>query len=186
MKTITDLQRIADVQKAFEAAFVAAAEFERNVRISHPAGVAERTVQWVPKHDLWAHFGFPPREKSPGKRYWNVFGFGEPRKSVSIVCEINPPVEGVNRHAAGVFAEHGDEIHLFHRGKLNSFRGQIRRDFIRRHFAGVWLPVDDAGRETEMLHIGRVDRAEIVSAVADFAREVARIKQLYKNGSGTE
>lgn len=180
MKTISDKDGISIAQRRLVQIFEDSATAQIATRISHPAGVSKATVFWIEKHGIWAHFGFPPLGKSPGKRYWNVYGLGKPAAYVGIVCEINPPVEGINRQAAGVFAEHGDEVHVFHRGNLNAFRGRIPRDFLKRNLCGVWLPVDDGGREVEMLHIGVLAGAEIVSSIAAFARETQRIKKLYK------
>ena len=42
-----------------------------------------------------------------GRRYWNGFGIKEPSegKGLTIICEINFPIEGIRRDIAAAFAK---------------------------------------------------------------------------------
>ena len=104
MRILADEKAIKKAQRAFESAITAAADAQMSTVISHPSGQFPTAVYWVSSVDLWAYFGVPPNEKSPGQRYWNVFGLGKPAAAVSIICEINPPIRGIYRRPAGAFA----------------------------------------------------------------------------------
>ena len=97
MRVLADEGKIAEAQKVFEEVVAGVADERRLTDIRHPHGHLQAQVYWVSSAGLWAYFGFPPDGKSPGKRYWNAFGLEKPSNSVSIMCEINPPVRGVYR-----------------------------------------------------------------------------------------
>jgi hypothetical protein len=130
--------------------------------------------------NLWAYFGLPPEGKSPGERYWNVFGLGKPGATVSIMCEINPPVRGINRRPAGAFAECSGKISVLHRGNFNAFRGRIPNAFMRSHFKGTWLSAKDGDRESDFLKVGTLSDPDFVAYLRDFVAEAGRLKEKYK------
>lgn len=180
LKVLADYNAIKNAQRAFEEAISRAADTRISTTISHPYGQLAADVYWVSSVALWAYFGLPPKEKSPGKRYWNVFGLGKPTDSVSIMCEINPPIRGIDRRPAGAFAESAGELYVLHRGNFNAFRGRIPRGFTRRQFRGTWLSASDGDRVSELIKVGRLVDSGFLADLGQFVAEAHRLKGLYK------
>jgi 5-methylcytosine-specific restriction protein A len=71
-----------------------------------------------------------------GNRYWNAFGITEPKwntgSSHNIVCEINPPFQGINRRIARAFAkDFNGKLYLMHRGIIGGGRKMLERNYFR-------------------------------------------------------
>ena len=180
MRILTDERQIASTQKTFEEVVAGVSDECIQVDIGHPNGHLKDQVYWVSSAGLWAYFGFPPNEKLPDKRYWNVFGLGKPAESISIMCEINPPVRGIDRRPAGAFAEDGGELYVLHRGNFNAFRGRIPNAFTRSYFNGTWISVADGDRDSELLKVGELSGRDFVGALRNFVAEAGRLKSAYK------
>ena len=116
MNIMDDQREISTGQSEFAAIIHAHSAGTRQICIGFQSGNTDAEVMWLPKFDIWAYLGDPPFEKSPGERFWNVFGIGEPHGMVPIICEVNPPKHGINRQAAGGFARDASgAIYLIHR-----------------------------------------------------------------------
>lgn len=149
--------------------------------IGFQSGSCDAAVTWLPSLGIWAHFGYPPKEKSPGRRFWNVFGIGKPSGMVSIVCEINPPVQGINRHAQGAFARSSDgQLSVVHRGRFN-VHGGITKQFFRNHYGQPYVVVNDGSRISDVIHVGMLSSREFGESVRNFVVEVDRIKALRRS-----
>lgn len=181
MRVLADEKSIKNAQRVFEQALWRVADSQISTTISHPYGQIAAAVYWISSVDLWGYFGVPTTRKSPGKRYWNVFGFGKPAASVSIICEINPPIRGIDRRPGGVFAESGGDLYVLHRGNFNAFRGRIPSAFVRRKFRGAWLSASDGDQESELLKVGRLADEHFVAGLRDFVAEAGRLKARYKS-----
>ena len=180
MEIITNESEIAECQQIFRESIASLAKSTRIVSLGFQGGQFECEVFWIPDLDLWAHFGFPPGEKSPGERYWNTFGFGEPSGLTHINCEINPPLRGTNRRAAGIFLKDGPaNIYLGHRGNINA-RGRIPKDFFFSHTTLKTIRASDGGRLVQIALVGKLNNIEFPKNVRDFVHEVVRIKRLYR------
>ena len=178
MKVITSKEEGQLAEDQFEASIRSRSEETDIVSIGYQSNEFDTKVQWLKELGYWAYFGFPPSEKSPGERYWNVFGLERPSTSVSIACEINPPVLGINRQAAGVFLKDpAGRVHVGHRGILNA-RGRVEKDFVFSSFRGRKLEVDDAGQRTSVLYVGQLSDPRFPEALRDFVKEVARLKDI--------
>ena len=172
---------IATAQRAFEDAFMQHAEESLTVDIGYQGGYARRDVIWMPSLDLWAHFGFPPSEKGPPNRYWNVFGVGKPSGMVSIACEINPPTEAGNNPPAGVFArDEGSRVIVLHRGKF-TVTGGIKLKFVRSHFAGEWVQFIEKGNQMSGIKVAVIPSSRFGKDIRDFVLEVLRVKDLRRS-----
>lgn len=44
------------------------------VTIGYQSGSTDAKVHYLHPYGIWVYFGDPPSEKSPGDRYWNIFG----------------------------------------------------------------------------------------------------------------
>jgi hypothetical protein len=184
MRLITDRDEISKAQELFARSISSRSSSSISVSIGYQSGQYDTKVYWIPDLGYWAYFGFPPSEKSAGTHYWNVFGHGKPSGMVSVVCEINPPVQGVNRQAAGAFVmDASGYIHLIHRGIFNS-RGRIKKDFIFRTFDGRIVNINDAGRCSKVIYIGRLKDENLPELIRAFILEANRIKDLVRANRG--
>ena len=174
MRILADRTEIERSQQAFENAVSSAATEQRETRIGHRGKHLDASVYWNPSAGLWAYFD-PPNEK----RYWNAFGLVEPATAVSITCEINPPVCGINPHFAGVFGRAGGDRYILHRGNFTA-GGKIPKDFIRANFDDGcrWISVDDSDRD--LLRVGKLSDPRFVYDLRDFVEAVKKLKKDYK------
>ncbi len=179
MEIITNESEIAKCQQLFKESLESLAESTKTVSLGFQSGQFECKVFWIPSLDLWAHFGFPPGEKSPGERYWNAFGFGEPSGQTSINCEINPPIRGIKRGPAGVFLKDSGNIFLGHRGNINA-RGRVPQEFFFSNSTLSIVNISDGNRISRIALIGNMKNTEFPKHVRDFVREIIRIKTLYR------
>jgi hypothetical protein len=179
MRIVTNRTEISEYQEKFSRLVTSRATSKIPVSIGYQSGQFDTEVSWLSDLGYWAYFGFPPSEKSPGERYWNVFGLGKPSGTVSIVCEINPPVYGINRQAAGAFVRDDSASYLIHRGILNA-RGRIDKDFIFREFRGQFVSIDDFGQITKVILIGSLNVNDFPEKLSDFILEANRIKEIVR------
>jgi hypothetical protein len=177
------LERNSDIENAqsrFAAQIRALAGDSIKVSIGFQSGSANRVVDWLPNLGIWAFFGKePPFEKSPGLRYWNVFGVGKPKPNqlTSIVCEINFPKHGINERVAGAFViDSSGSISIAHRGNFNA-RGRIPFEFARRNFDWEWTLVNDGDRHTEVMIIGSIGTTILPQRLRDFVLRVRDFKE---------
>lgn len=175
MRVLADRSEIEKAQRALEKVVTSNATL-RVGQISDPGGYREGRIHWIDRVELWANF-----EKRPDvPRYWNLFGLGQPDPLVHIVCEINPPVSGIDRRSAGAFGRSGKDLYLLHRGHFNAYRGRIPKRFVRVNFEGRWCSVDDGGRESKLLMVGKLSDSQFVTDLRDFVSAAVKLKQNYK------
>ena len=177
MRILDSPEAISTAQKEFERSVLALAQETIAVVIGFPSGDTPATVHWIPALGIWAYFGEPPREKSPGERYWTVFGVGMPSGLVPIACEINSPKSGINRQAAGAFAfGEGGSDHLVHRGIFTA-GGRVDYEYTRFRFRWKWIDVSDGDKTSRVMPIAELHSPSLGSSVSDFVMEVARFKE---------
>ena len=182
MRILANKDEISRAQREFEEVVVKAASERIETRIGYPAGQRKAFVHWVPKTDLWANISLPSDVNYPAQRYWNVFGFGKPTASnpVNIMCEINPPFEGIDRRSAGAFGQAEGNFYILHRGRFTAYRGGIPKRFIRAEFRGSWHSVRDGDRDSQLLVVGRLRDSNFVDDLRKFVAEAVRVRGLYK------
>ena len=184
MRVITSGNEAQAAEDRFIASIRSRGSRTEVVSIGYQSGHFDTRVIWLNDFGYWGYFGFPPSEKSPGERYWNVFGLGKPSGSVSIACEINPPVSGTNRQAGGVFlADSSGQAHLAHRGILNA-NGRVEKELVFSSFRGKKLAVDDSGYKISVLYVGRLNDPQFPAALRDFIHDVTRVKDLARRKRG--
>jgi hypothetical protein len=93
---------------------------------------------------------------------------------LSIICEINPVLEGLDKRTQGAFAQDNVHIWLLYRGKIGGGRPGISRRLFFENYPGEIM--DIAGERVVI--IGDIRSANFVESVKDFVREVERIKGL--------
>ena len=177
MKILADRKEIERSQQAFKKTVSSAATEQVLTQIGYPSGhLDDAPVYWIASAALWAYFGLSADEK----RYWNVFGLGKPDNAVSIMCEINPPVRGIDRRPAGAFGRSGRDLYILHRGNFNAYRGRIPNDFIRANFEGTWISAGDGERDSELLMVGKLSDPRFVYDLRDFVEAATRMRAHYK------
>lgn len=169
---------IETAHQRFAAAIQALSTETVSGSIGYPGGAHRNaSVMWLSSLGIWAHLGFPKMNRS---RYWDVFGIGKPTPRVAIVCEINSPLEGINRNIAGAFGvSDKDELALFHRGRLHG--AGLNKEFFCANYRGTCVPVMDGNCQAKLILVAVVDSADFGIALKRFVLEVDRIKSLARN-----
>ena len=144
--------------------------------VGYRGGRYEGSVRWFPELNLW-HVTQVVRD---GRQYWNGFGTTRPKEgsSLSITCEINSPVRGIDRRIGGAFTRDDDgKFWLVHRGKIGGGRPGIGKSSFAEAYRGEWITVVDGDRSTDVVPISSLESDRLVVRVNAFVREVARIKR---------
>jgi len=171
---LTSRHEIENAQRQFVAKLKERCNRQITVKVGRKGGHKKRVIQWSQLLGLWFY-----SEKRESSRYWNIFGLSEvaPRENsmLSIVCEINPPVEGLNKRAQGVFMrDNNGHIWLLHRGKIGGGKPGIGRKLFFENYQGETKEIADE----KFAEIGDIDSSDFVDQVTKFVREVERIKGL--------
>ncbi|MCJ7631014.1 hypothetical protein MUP77_01240 [Candidatus Bathyarchaeota archaeon] len=156
------------------------------VRLGYQGGNVDCIINWSEDLGLWFHsrklegtFNF---ERIAISRYWNAFGLSEvvPRQDsmLPIVCEINPPLEGLDKRTQGVFARDDGRIWLLYRGKIGGGRPGIGRRLFFENYLGE---VEDIAGERFAI-VGDICSSDFVECIRNLVREVERIKGLTHEG----
>lgn len=136
LKVIDNALELSYSQQQFSKKFEDFFDLRKKIEFSFPGGVTEGTIFFSEGSDFW--YGHHVT-KSP--RYWNAFGIKNPfkTKKLPITCEINFPMDKINRRIAGVFAiDKKGEIHVLHRGKIG---GNYSKSVFEKFYEGEWLEV---------------------------------------------
>jgi len=144
------------------------------VKAGHKGGYRDCSIHWSQDLGLWFH-----SKKIEGSRYWNIFGLSKvaPKQNsmLSIVCEINPPVEGLDKRTQGAFArDEQGHVWLVHRGKIGGGKPRIGRKLFFENYQGEVREIDG----DRFAIIGDLSSPDLVESVKNFVREVDRIKNL--------
>lgn len=178
MDVLQNRDEIGAAQASFQAAFRNIPHQVLHTSIGYRGGNYETEVMWVPSLGIWGFFGDPPNEKSPGERFWNPFGLGKPPSQASIVCEINPPKQGVNPATGAIFLRGpGASITVAHRGKF-TVSGGMKIAFFQSNFRGRVLSVFQGHRTVPLFRVAELQSDGFGEDLALFVNEVHRIKEL--------
>ena len=150
-----------------------------SVSLGYQSGHFDTEVSWVASLGIWAYFGVPPEGKSSrSRRYWNAFGLGRPAGMVNIVCEINPPIEKIDRKISGAFAKtEAGTIVVLHRGRFN-VTGGMTMQFFRQRYSKQYITVADERTTADVILVGELGTPQFGSDLRFFIVEVDRIKSL--------
>jgi hypothetical protein len=154
-----------------------AVRFE-HANVGYQGGAEDVPLLWRPDVGIWGVFERWPLIQP--NRYWNAFGIQDPSSgsSLSITCEINPPLEGGSRTTAGAFAqdtESGRTL-LLHSGRIGGGRPGINMSLFWRNWPSE-LTVDAFdGRVRRMATVCRLGTSESVLEIANFVKQVAAMK----------
>lgn len=171
-KIVTDANNISRAQTVVEERVQEAASRSGSLMLGYQGGGRECAAHFIGRYKFWVSFA------DSGNRYWNALGIGNPFKdSKTIIAEINPPKEGVNRRVSGAFVKDGEgKTYLVHRGKVGGGRKGIgKKAFMAWYQEPIYL-VNDSGRQSEMIIIGALDDEKLIGNLAAFTYSVAAFK----------
>ena len=123
---LTDRQEIADAWQALCRGVRRGSHTVESI-VGWPGGHGTFSLAWHPDLGVW---GVMEPDFTTG-RYWFGLGTTDPHtaRMVGLTCEINPPMEGINRRCAGLFARDADgAVYLTHSGKVGGGRRGIGGD----------------------------------------------------------
>jgi hypothetical protein len=181
MEALTGMREIERAFRKFNRRMAAApGACHHQGTITYRPGSVEADITWHPELGIWWHL----EEMEDRGRYWNCFGTENPleKHALNITCEINMPMEGMNRRLGGAFArDHRGVAYLTHSGGICGGRQGIGKTMFWRLFRGYHensLVQWPDGKETRVVVISSLDHADLQKRVADFTKEVQRIKDL--------
>ena len=136
-------------------------------------------IHWHQTNRMWSLL----TSRCEVDKYWCCYGLEEPWSvdSLSIVCEMNMPMEGVNRRMGGVFVrDESGQVYLTHNGKIGGGKPGVGKSaFLEAHnFRGktAWSVAWPDGEVTGVIVVARIDDANLPDKVAKFVREVDKFK----------
>lgn len=173
MFILTSQQEIEKSQREFITRLKKYCDKQIPVKVGYKGGYENCSICWSHALGLWFY------SEKLQNRYWNVFSLSEipPKQNsmLSIVCEINPPIEGLNKRVQGAFArDNSGHIWLLHRGRIGGGKPGIGRRLFFENYQGEVREI--AGDRFAV--IGDISSSDFVECVKNFVREVERIKGL--------
>jgi hypothetical protein len=172
LQVVTNKSEISKFQKAFLTEVKKNFTQEIKCYVGFKGGNIEKSVYYSEKLNFWV-------TNDEFERYWNAFGIGKPKQGSNniIVGEINFPYEGINRNVAGVFAkDERGKVFVLHRGKIGGGKIGIGKNLFIKHFRGDFETALDGDKETEFCLVGEIDSIHFSKQVANFIKEIQRIK----------
>jgi 5-methylcytosine-specific restriction endonuclease McrBC GTP-binding regulatory subunit McrB len=169
LRIISDRDEIESQQKRLENILKERADKVVEGGAGFQGGEAKGKVYWMSDLSMWY------MTRIEGNRYWNSFGTEEPEEGSNrtIVCEINFPLESINRRVGAAIArDPTGNYYVVHRGKLG---GNYSKRIFEENYRGEWTTVVDGDREENVVVIGKIDET-IPEKIRDFVYEVQRIK----------
>jgi hypothetical protein len=146
-------------------------------RIGWPGGNELHWVFWNPRERIWFTLTADRREN----RFWCPFGTQNPDVAdmLNIVVQCNPPVSGMNRRCAGVFATAGGRIYLAHSGKIGGGREGIGKNAFTNFYPqrGRRIVEWPNNESSEVILLGALDDKALPARIAEFVRSVEKCKK---------
>ncbi|MBI4633039.1 MAG: hypothetical protein HY742_04030 [Deltaproteobacteria bacterium] len=179
VRIIEDEAAIRRGQRQFVKNLKPFADEKITVKLGHPGASFKAGVFWSERLGIW----FFSRKMSED-RYWNVFGIGRPAPGddISITCEINFPVRGIDRKTGGALArDNAGRVFVVHRGKIGGGKKGIGKTLFESHYRGVWATVEDGAEENTVTLIGLLGSPHCARQIAQFVRKIDRIKTVADN-----
>ncbi|WP_116787004.1 hypothetical protein [Flavobacterium psychrotrophum] len=185
MNIITNKAEIKRLQQKLESSLSRYATEEITVLTGHKGNSLRVTAFYSEELNMWWYFTIS--EGRSGARYWNAFGTGKPKenKLSNIVCEINYPVEGINKRVAAVWMKDAGENILLHSGKIGGGRIGVGKVPFQEKYIGEFKDfpsVELSGKYTE---IGKLNSPTLPQQIKLFVEEVDRIKKEIVSGTAS-
>ena len=178
-RVITNRAQITRLQANFEKKLKSNATETVQPILGHPGGSFKASVYYSEHLGFWFFSTIAVNRHNVENRYWNGFGTKKPivDKNLNIECEINVPLEGLNRRIAAVFAEAEDgRIVLLHRGKIGGGRKGIGKQRFLENYRGSYIEAIDGDEINDFALVCDINNDLLAFQVAAFVKEVDRIK----------
>ncbi|OGH60763.1 MAG: hypothetical protein A3G34_03670 [Candidatus Lindowbacteria bacterium RIFCSPLOWO2_12_FULL_62_27] len=175
LKTISEETEIQHCQKRFVEALKGQSSDRLPVNVGHLGASYDMEATYIEKQALWF-----VSKRIENSRYWNGFGIGYPERktSLSITCEINFPLNGINRRVAGAFAtDQKGERYVIHRGNIGGGRKGISKTLFKNCYKGEWIELDDGEITSSVALIGALGSDDLPTRVGRFVHEIDEIKK---------
>jgi hypothetical protein len=174
LTVITNESQIEEAQKNIEKILAGATDIKIKCRVGYKGESVQKEVYWSDKLGIWMCFD------KVDNRFWTPFGTVKPTKNsmLSITCELNFQFNGINRLIGGVLAAEDGKVVICHRGRIGGGRKGIGKKLFMENYRGTKKIVIDGTQENEFAIIAQLDDSDLPIKVAEFVREVERIKQM--------
>ena len=137
-------------------------------------GVRDARLYCVSAASIWLVY------RKLEQRHWLSFGtLPLPSAgSLSIVLEINPPIDGLARRTAGLIAADGAGTrYLCHTGRIGGGKKGVGQSEFVNWFDEERVPVTEPdGRSTLAFPVAAVEHARLVEQIAEYVHAVAEFK----------
>jgi hypothetical protein len=175
LEVLEEKNEIEAAQRMLKAGLNEVEETRGSIKVGYKGDSEKLRISWSSKLGIW--WGFYKVEN----RFWNAFGTEKPiwnaKTSHSIICEINPPFEGINRRMSGVFAKDSDNnLYVLHRGGIGGGRPGIGKTKFNREYRGRRVMVKDGDRTSTLALVAQLRSPRFPYQIASFVKEVERIK----------
>lgn len=182
MRVITDRKEIEKLHLKLQKKLENFASETIIARTGHKGNSFDKEVLYSEELDIWWDMGGYSEGKS-GIRYWNAFGIGKPipKKLAHIICEINYPLEGINKRIAANWIQLGKDHLLVHSGKIGGGRKGIGKNGFIEHYNGTFEEFEIPQLPQEVTIIGNLRDENLPYQIKNFVYEAARIKDLLVN-----
>lgn len=178
MEVITGKTQLRKGTRLLQRALIDQAHSHGEREWAFPSGDRANCVTYTLQTDLGEMlFAVPPPWDG---RQAHLFKLNHEGGTLFPDAEINIPYE-LNRRISGVLAANDDgQTLVCHRGTFTAFRGRVPRGIALEHFESWIQEVDDSGSWSEMISVTSTDSPSIADDVAEFVREVKRLKEQVK------
>ncbi|MBN1856929.1 MAG: hypothetical protein JW846_08250 [Dehalococcoidia bacterium] len=181
-EVVTSADTLDRMQSQFLLELEQTSSHEIDARITWRPQTKDARVHWSQKLGMWWY------SERLETRWWNVFGLQTPSldhaSTLTIDCEINIPVAGIDRRIAGVIVSSADGGYFIgHRGnRLGGGRQGITKELFWGHYPAEPAEVLDAepqssdGRVTSIALVARFADPNLPDQVASFVKYVHELK----------
>lgn len=171
---VSDEKEAKKYQNEFRQALVAKSDRSGHYFVGYKGGGSKSKVYWFDEFGFWVSFNLLEN------RYWNAFGVTQPdgKSNLSIACELNFPLKGINPQIAGAFGKMEDGgIYIVHRGTIGGGRIGIGRELFMQEYKGRWVDLDDIEQVSRVALISELNRPDLFINVGNFIKQVHEIKE---------
>lgn len=180
LRPLVTTREMLDAYRALKAQVESGAEpLER--KVGHRGYSEVKRIHWRVADGFWAYLS--NTDAVPPNRFWCAYGVQDPRQvsDLSITVETNPPLRGINRLMAGVFArDERGQVYLGHNGKIGGGRRGVGKTGFLAWYSGMnFAEVEWSPRErSRVIVLGPVDAPSVVRGLKQFVHAVDHFKRI--------
>jgi len=182
ISVVTEKKEIENLHKDFHRKLDHFLLEKVNCSVGFPGGNYKDIIRYSSDLNIWISV------REVDTRFWNGFGIGKPKEDSnnSLVGEINFPYQGINRQIAGAFAkEDNGNILVLHRGRIGGPKKGIGKKYFTDNYRGDIISAIDGDRQSEFCLVGELNSKHFPLQVANFIKEIYRIKNTSIEGEAS-